>query len=139
MRVPHSISLEASAVGKPCDDGSQMVIPVGYVRLVPASCNPDPAKRVPVAPLVRGTACCAGVRFVMPCSQFIELELSSKEYAKRRHVVAQPLSAAQFWTAYLIQFHRIEARLSSPFVAAKMHFPSVARDPPASNRLYGLR
>jgi hypothetical protein len=28
----------------------------------------------------------------MPCSEFIELELGSKEYAKRRHMVAQPLS-----------------------------------------------
>ncbi len=53
----------------------------------------------------------------MPCSEFIELEWSSKEYAKRRHVVAQRLSegrreftgtrrVGQFRTAYLIQFHR---------------------------------
>jgi hypothetical protein len=54
---------------------------------------------------------------VMPCSEFIELEWSSKEYAKRRHMVAQPLPegrreftgtrrVGQFRTAYPIQFHR---------------------------------
>jgi hypothetical protein len=53
----------------------------------------------------------------MPCSEFVELESSTKEYAKRRHMVAQPLSegrreftgtplVGQFRMAYLMQFHR---------------------------------
>ena len=71
----------------------------------------------PVLPLVKGTACGTGVRFVMPCFEYMELEWSSKEYAKRRHMVAQPLPegrreftgtrrVGQFWTAYLVQLHR---------------------------------
>jgi hypothetical protein len=61
----------------------------------------------------------------MPCSEMKELEASFREYAKRRHTVARPLSEdrkeftgtrriGQFRMAYLIQFHRKTALRARP-------------------------